>query len=270
MLSAPRLSVGALAGLGVTPLVSAWGADDAAAPMLQQQHQGAFAAAPLDAHDAHGAPTTPWELTSILWHGEAMRAEHAPLALPPDAALLPGLLLLPPADDAPAAAAARDGTRGSGGGGSGSGGSGGSGSTAAAHVCKAVGCGACLEGVGAYFLRVRLCPTHLRAEALHLPDGAVARFCQKHVWRLAPALAPVLRGPKNAGFDETTRVCAVPRVCVCVCVVGAQVQPHARAERLRRRAPHLRAPAGGVQRAAARQVRRGAQRAHRRRSRPHG
>jgi hypothetical protein len=183
MLGAPRLSGGALAGLaGVTPLLSEWGADDAAAPMPPpQQHQGAFPAP----HDAHDAPTTPWELTSILWHGEAMRAEHATLPLPHDASLLPGLLRLP--EDSAPAPTARAGTRGRGSGGGGGGGSGASGggggasgSTAAAHVCKAVGCGACLVGVGAYFLRVRLCPTHLRAEALHLADGTVARFCQKH------------------------------------------------------------------------------------------
>ena len=48
-----------------------------------------------------------------------------------------------------------------------------------AHACMQVeGCGRTLEGLKKYFLRLRVCDTHLNAPAI-VVDGALSRFCQQ-------------------------------------------------------------------------------------------
>jgi hypothetical protein len=123
------------------------------------------------------SPQAPWALSDILWHASSMRASHATTRAPPGTALLPGLLLLPAGsagggEDCKHAAAAagaaspppRAPAR----------------SPPAPLACRVPGCGERLEAHGAYYARTKLCPSHLRAEALHMPEG-VQRFCQKYV-----------------------------------------------------------------------------------------
>ncbi|GIL75825.1 hypothetical protein Vretimale_5540 [Volvox reticuliferus] len=47
-----------------------------------------------------------------------------------------------------------------------------------ATVCEVVGCGASLEGLKKYYVRMRVCERHLHAQAI-VVNGVVSRFCQQ-------------------------------------------------------------------------------------------
>ena len=114
--------------------------------------------------DAFGAeaygPASPrhWALDDIVWNADALAAAAAP---PGSAggALRPAPLAAAVSEPKAAGTSKRRAQR--------------------AATCTALGCSEALYSLGPYYMRNRLCPTHLRAEQLLLTqEGPVLRFCQ--------------------------------------------------------------------------------------------
>lgn len=112
-----------------------------------------------DAFGADGSASPPhhWALDDIVWSPDALAAAAAPLGSA-------GGALRPATLDAAMEAPKSRGLRRK---------------TQRDATCTALGCSEALYALGPYYLRTRLCPTHLRAEQLVLAqDGPTLRFCQ--------------------------------------------------------------------------------------------
>jgi len=114
----------------------------------------------VDAHgaDAYGGPASPrhWSLDEILWNPDALAATAAPQGSVGGGTLRPASLAAVPE---PKAVPRRR--------------------TQQSSTCSALGCSEALYALGAYYMRNRLCPAHLRAEQLWLTqEGSPLRFCQ--------------------------------------------------------------------------------------------
>ena len=139
----------------------------------------AGAAPPL--HDA------PWSISDIWWDVEACAGLQAPPA-PAGAPLLPrpppaglggsGGPAKPPAPRAPPSALSPPAER--------------------EARCQVAGCEAPLRDLGRYYVRNRLCTTHVRAVEMTLTSGAVVRFCQVRFRRPRRSALPRLPAPAGA------------------------------------------------------------------------
>ena len=151
-----------------------------------------FSAAAMAAEPA--LPDAPWSLSDIWWDAEACAGMLAPLPAPAGAPLLPRPppavcggnvgAVPPPAPRVPASVlspppAEREAR------------------------CQAAGCEAPLRDLGRYYVRNRLCTTHVRAAELTLHTGAIVRFCQVRTRRRRRGVMPRPAAP--AGVRRAAR-----------------------------------------------------------------
>ena len=188
----PQRGVAPAAFVSHEPAVCAWPpapdvlmqAPSSAAGAASFAFDMASAGADVAAAALHDAP---WSISDVFWDAEACAGLLAPPA-PAGAPLLPRP---PPA---------------------GCGGSGGPAASPAPRAapsapsppaerearCQVAGCEAPLRDLGRYYVRNRLCTTHVRAAEMTLTSGAVVRFCQVRARRSRRPALPRLPAPAGA------------------------------------------------------------------------
>ena len=130
-------------------------------------------------------PDAPWSLSDIWWDAEACAGMLAPLLPrpPPAGCGGSGGAVQPPAPRVPASVLSPPAER--------------------EARCQAAGCEAPLRDLGRYYVRNRLCTTHVRAAELTLHTGAVVRFCQVRTRRRRRGVMPRPAAP--AGVRRAAR-----------------------------------------------------------------